>query len=193
MNKTFKTLSVLAITFTSALLLSACSSAAPKPTENDENLGEDINKTKIDTVLEHTYWGDSKNENPLGAHLIFVNDENGLAAYGTDGCNNIRTNVNIDDNKLIFNGFASTMMACMDLPAEPWLGLAESSILTDDNEKMVFYNADNEEIGTLHYEREAHEEEISIDVVENPDESVSNENTITDDAITTDEIITPIM
>lgn len=71
-------------------------------------------------------------------------DEDG-GVHGTDGCNRIVTTYRIDGDRVVFERFASTKMACQGV--DPWLGgVREASV---DGDTMTVKNGSGAEIGTL--------------------------------------------
>lgn len=148
----------------STMLLTSCASQS----SNQTGIREINEENSTSESIEESYWTDENFEN-IGANLTFAYEEGKLVAFGSDGCNNGRSMVTTKDATLEFDGFASTMMACMDLNPQPWLFQSTNAKLLGDD-ILAFYSEDGEALGQLGLTQVVKEE---IDEVE-LDGSVSN-------------------
>lgn len=71
--------------------------------------------------------------------------------FGSDSCNNIFGNFNINENKIIFNNISSTRMACVDMqtPKHYISSLKLVKSYKIQHSFLYFYNKDNQLILTF--------------------------------------------
>ncbi|MGI6879585.1 META domain-containing protein [Microbacterium sp. gxy059] len=116
------------------LALTGC---ATDTTDDTTTPGEDVQAPE----LSGTRWTIDDSDT---AYLEF---EEGEAVKGNDGCNGFGGSYSVaDDETISLTGIVSTLKGCPGM--KPWLAQTRTIEVAGDD--LVAYDADGEELGTLH-------------------------------------------
>ncbi|WP_205649404.1 META domain-containing protein [Agromyces sp. LHK192] len=134
-----RSLAVAALAVTAVLGFAACAGASQTSTPSTSfpagPTGDPITEADVAGV-----WGDAADP---GAPSLTLAADGTLS--GTDGCNRLVGEWELDDGEIDFGDLASTKMACQEV--DTWLSGADSATITED--VMTVYANGRIEIGTL--------------------------------------------